>query len=62
MNHPLTAADRLALLGPDLVAELRAEGACAPPPSPRLQAELVAVLRRRPSLVPGPSSGDSGTA
>lgn len=42
----LTAADRLALLGPDGVAAARAEGAAAPPMSPELVQAISLVVRR----------------
>ncbi|MFI8278568.1 hypothetical protein ACIGBH_27580 [Streptomyces sp. NPDC085929] len=54
----MTRAERLALLGPDVIARIRAEAAAAPPPSPELIAALRPILTNpaRPAVTDQPAA------
>ncbi|MFJ3173755.1 hypothetical protein ACIPJK_23650 [Streptomyces roseus] len=54
----MTRAERLALLGPDVVAHIHREVAAAPPPSPELIAALRPILTNpaRPAVTDQPAA------
>ncbi|MGP3684096.1 hypothetical protein ACTVZO_05180 [Streptomyces sp. IBSNAI002] len=58
----MTPAERLALLGPDVIARIRAEAAAAPPPSPELIAALRRILTRPANPAPAADTEQSSAA
>ncbi|MFD9006207.1 hypothetical protein ACFV0T_35560 [Streptomyces sp. NPDC059582] len=52
----MTREERLALLGPEIVAHIHEVVAAAPPPSPELVQELRRIMTRPGGVVPAPRS------